>query len=321
MAEGTLETLSSALSGLQISSRKPDLPPFDKNSIEKWIRRVESAYIRSGITVAREKFAFIESKFPVDEDPAVDEFLFGPPTDENWTAFTTYLTQRYGKTKRQKVSAILEPMKMDGRTPSQFFAKLKQSYGDVTLDDVVKEICVRQLPVDLQQTMCKDTEGLTASEMMKFADKFYNPDGSRIHKKPPSINVVKSAPNPTTPNFTAPFVNNDEQEDDNGDVNAVRGRGGFQQSRQNGNGFGNGRSKSRGRFGNNNNNNNGGGGFQNRNNGGGGGGYGNFGNKQNGNRQNDPALCFYHNMYGDKAKKCDFGCAKSKSGNGQGPRQ
>ena len=78
MAEGQLDTLATALSGLQISSRKPELPPFDKNSIEKWIRRVESAYIRSGITAAREKFAFL-----VDEDPAVDEYLFGPPTDEN----------------------------------------------------------------------------------------------------------------------------------------------------------------------------------------------------------------------------------------------
>ena len=321
-AAATLDTLSTALSGLQISSRKPDLPPFDKNSIEKWIRRVESAYIRSGITVAREKFAFIESKFPVDEDPAVDEFLFGPPTDENWTAFTTYLTQRYGKTKRQKVAAILEPMKMDGRTPSQYIAKLKQSYGDITLDDIVKEICVRQLPVDLQQTMCKDTETMSASDMMKYADKFYNPDGSRIHKKPPSINVVKANTNPTTTSFTTPFNSNDEQDDEQTDVNAVRGRGGAPQQRQNGGGFGNARSKSRGRFGGNNNNNNngGGGGFQNRNGGGGFNGY-----KQNNNRQNnnnDPSLCFYHNMYGDKAKKCDFGCARSKNqGNGSSPRQ
>ena len=206
---------------------------------------------------------------------------------------------------------------MDGRTPSQYFAKLKQSYGDISLDDIVKEICVRQLPVDLQQTMCKDTEGLTASEMMKFADKFYNPDGSRIHKKPPSINAVsatKTNPNPTTAAFTSPFNNNDEQDDENNDVNAVRGRSGFQQQRQNG--FNNGRSKSRGRFGN--NNNNGGGGFQNRN----GGGYNNSNNnKQNNNRQHDPALCFYHNMYGEKARKCDFGCAKGKQGNGPSPRQ
>ena len=318
MADSTaLSSLSTALSGLQVSSRKPELPPFDKTSIEKWIRRVESSYIRSGITLAREKFAFIESKFPVDEDPAVDEFLFGPPTDENWEAFTTYLTKRYGKTKRQKVSAILEPIKMDGRTPSQYFAKLRQGYDDITLDDIVKEICVRQLPVDLQQTICKDTESLSAKEMMSFADKYYNPDGSRIHKKPASVNAIQQPNYTAAPSFSQPF-SNDDNNDDNVDVNAIRGRSNFR-PQQGGGGFGNGRSKSRGRFGNNNNNNNGGfsnnkGGHNNNNNNGGG--------QRNGNRQNDPALCFYHNMYGDRARKCDFGCAKNtKSGNGQSPRQ
>ena len=314
MAEGdALSTLSTALSGLQVSSRKPELPPFDKNSIEKWIRRVESSYIRSGITLAREKFAFVESKFPVDEDPAVDEFLFGPPTDENWDAFTAYLRQRYGKTKRQKVSAILEPIKMDGRTPSQYFAKLKQSYDDITLDDIVKEICVRQLPVDVQQTICKDTEKLSAKEMMSFADRYYNPDGSRLHKKPPSVNVIKQTTNPTPSQFSQPFNDDNHNDDESIDVNAIRGRGSFQRSQQNGFGNNNGRSKSRGRFGNNNNNNGGqgSGGFNNNNNGGG---------QKNG-KQNDPSLCFYHNMYGEKARKCDFGCRKSKSGNGQSPRQ
>ena len=326
MGDQAIASLSTALSSLQVSSKRPELPPFDKNSIDKWIRRVESAYIRSGITAPVEKFAFIESQFPVDEDPAVDEFLFGEPTEDNWTALCSYLRQRYGKTKRQKVSAILEPIQMDGRTPSQYFAKLKQNYGEITLDDIVKEICIRQLPTDLQQTIYKDTESLPAKEMMQFADKYYNPDGSRVHKKQPSVNVVKASSNPTT--FTQPFVNNDN-DDDNAEINAVRGRNNAQHGRQNGIGFGGGRSQSHGRFGNNNNNNNNNnGGYRggNRN----GGGYNrnnsnNYSSSRNNNnnnqRQNDPELCFYHNMYGDKAKKCDIGCKKSNSGNGLRPRQ
>ena len=316
MGDQAMASLSSALSSLQVSSKKPELPPFDRNSIEKWIRRVESAYIRSGISAPVEKFAFIESQFPVDEDPAVDEFLFGEATDENWQAFCAYLRQRYGKTKKQKVASILEPIQMDGRTPSQYHAKLKQNYGDITLDDIVREICIRQLPADLQQTICKDTEDLSAKEVMKYADRYYNPDGSRIHKKQPSVNVVKASANPTA--FSQPFVDN-ENDDDNTEVNAVRGRNNFQRGKQNGNGFGGGRSQSRGRYNNNNNS-----GFRGGNNNNGGGNNNNGGSSRSNNnnkRQNDPALCFYHNMYGDKAKKCDIGCKKAASGNGQSPRQ
>ena len=320
MGDQAIASLSSALSGLQVSSRKPDLPPFDRNSIDKWIRRVESAYIRAGITSALEKFAFIESKFPVDEDPEVDQYLFGDATDDNWANFCSYLRKRHGKTKKQKVAAILEPMSMDGRTPSQYFAKLRQSYDDITLDDVVKEICVRQLPSDLQQTMCKDTESMSAKQMMEFADKYFNPDGSRLHKKTPSVNAVKAsqqqthaastAPNST---FSLPYNDNDNVDE----VNAINSRQNAQGGRQNGNGFNGARSKSRGRSFNNNNSNNGNNNNNNnasRNNGGG---------FRNNSRQHDPALCFYHNLYGEKAKKCDIGCAKANkaSGNGPSPRQ
>ena len=321
MADGdALNSLSTALSGLQVSSRKPDLPPFDKTSIDKWIRRVESAYIRSGITAAVEKFAFIESKFPVDEDPAVDEFLFGPATDENWEAFCSYLKKRYGKTTRQKAAAVLEPMQMDGRTPSQYYAKLKQSFDNVTLDEIVKEICLRQLPNDVAQTICKSTEKSSAKEMMEYADSFFNPDGSRLHKKPPTVNVVAAAAtaSATTPsNFSTPFVDNNNSNSD-GEVNAIRGRGNFGKNRpfnnnNNNNGYNNSRSKSRGRSFNNNgsgyNNNNG---SFNRN---------NNGQQQQQRRQHDPTLCYYHNKFGDKAERCDIGCSKARSGNGQSPRQ
>ena len=308
----TLATLSSALSGLQVSSRKPDLPALDKQNIEIWIRRVESAYIRSGITRSVEKFAFIESKFAVNEDPSVDKYLFGDPTDANWTSFCEYLKKRYGKTIRQKVTAILEPSQMDGRTPLQYLARLEQNIDGISLDDVKKEICIRQLPSDIQQLICKSTENMTVEETMRYAESFYNPDGSRIHKKPPAINVVRQQQPTAQPTaFTPLFDDDDESVQQQTDVNFVRGR---QNDNRNRGGFGNNnsnnnnRSKSRSRaFGNNNNNNN-----------------ASYGNRNNNNNRqqpkNDPSLCFYHNLFGDKAKKCDVGCAKAKPGNGQSPR-
>ena len=316
MADSALNNLSTALSGLSVSSRKPDLPAFDKTAIEIWIRRVESAFIRAGITAANEKFAFVESKFAVNEDPAIDKFLFGSPTDANWTAFCTYLKKRYGKTVRQKAAAVLEPISMDGRTPLQYLARLQQSCEGITLDDVLKEICIRQLPNDVQHVICKPTEGMSVEDMMTYAESYFNPDGSRLTKKPTTINAVESRPNTSSSNnsaFTPIFDDNNDNNASGGDINAVRGR--FQSNQRGGfrgNTFNN-RSQSRGRSGYNNNNRN------NNNGGSGGNGYNN--NSNNNKRRDDPTLCFYHNQFGDKAKKCDIGCAKSNQGNGNSPRQ
>ena len=313
MGDQALASLTSALSGLQVSSRKPDLPAFDKSAIEIWIKRVESAFIRSGITRAVEKFAFIESKFAVNEDPSIDKFLFGTASDETWNAFCAYLKKRYGKTTRQKVTSLLEPAQMDGRTPLQFLARLQQNTDGISLDDVYKEICMRQLPNDIQHVICKATEGMSATELMQYAESFYNPDGSRLLKKPAPINAMENATAaPPTP-FTSVFNDNNSDEASGGDVNAIRGRQGFQQKRPFNNGSNNNnnfsRSKSRGRS------------FGNGGNGGASGGGNNNSSRQNSKPPPDPSLCFYHNMFGDRAKKCDIGCAKSKSGNGPSPRQ
>ena len=302
MGDAALQSLSTALSGLTVSSRKPDLPAFDKSAIDIWIRRVESAYIRAGITAAIEKFAFIESKFAVNEDPVVDKFLFGEPTNEKWTEFCNYLKKRHGKTTRQKVSSVLEPAQMDGRTPTQYLARLQQNSEGITLDDIYKEICMRQLPSDIQHVICKATESMTVTEMMTYADGFFNPDGSRLLKKPAPINVVENASNASSTSFTAPFNDNNGDEASGGDVNAIRGRQNFQKSRPSNNNNNYSRSKSRGRsFGGGNNN-------------------ARFGNNNN-NKPQDPTLCFYHNTFGDRAKKCDIGCAKQNAGNGPSPRQ
>ena len=311
MGDAALQSLSTALSGLTVSSRKPDLPAFDKTAIEIWIRRVESAYIRAGITSALEKFAFIESKFAVNEDPVVDKFLFGDPTDAQWTEFCNYLKKRHGKTTRQKVAAVLEPAQMDGRTPMQYLARLQQNTDGITIDDIYKEICMRQLPNDIQHVICKATETMNVTDMMTYAESFYNPDGSRLMKKPASVNVVENAANASSNSFTTPYFDNNGDEASGGDINAIRGRQNFQKNRpyNNNNNFA--RSKSRGRsFG--------GGGAPS----GGNNGYNNAPrSNNNNNKPQDPTLCFYHNQFGDRAKKCDIGCAKQKSGNGPSPRQ
>ena len=156
---------------------------------------------------------------------------------------------------------------------------------------------------------------MSAEDLMKYAESFFNPDGSRIHKRAPTVNAVKTSNNNNnnTDNnvFTSPFAG----EDDEADINAVGGR--FARARQNNNNssgnYNNSRSKSRGRPFNNNNGNkfgNNNGSFPQNNN-----------NSASASRQHDPSLCYYHNKFGNNAKRCDFGCSKRNQGNGPSPRQ
>ena len=102
------QALTAALPSLS-SKKKPDLPAFDKRNVEVWIKRIEAAFTRAGVTSAKDKFAFLEAKFPVDYNSKINAFLYGEATDEKWTEFICYLIKEYGQTKRQQAAVILSP--------------------------------------------------------------------------------------------------------------------------------------------------------------------------------------------------------------------
>ena len=209
--QATIRALTEALQGMKASSRKPDLPAFDPKNVEIWIKRVDNAYRRAGITDPRDKFAHIEAKFEVNADPRIQSYIFGEGTAEEWTAMMGYLKNRYGQTKSQKASIILDGVKREGRLPSEMYAFIKDKVGDLTLDDIIKEMVLRELPTDIQRTIHDQTKSLDGQATTALADGFFDKDGKPLHKaSTASVNNVDHSHEPI-----------DFEEEDN-DVNAVR---------------------------------------------------------------------------------------------------
>ena len=166
-----------AAAGAQVPDaikRKPEIPAFDKKQIDHWIRRTENAFIRALCTTPREKFAFLETKFPVDFDPRINEFLWGDPTEAKWNEFLAYLRSEYGTTKQQRAAIILDGFKRDGRKPSQYVALLEEKTKDIDLNDVRKEMLLREMPADVQRMLQERFEGLSLKDAAKAADAYFD---------------------------------------------------------------------------------------------------------------------------------------------------
>ena len=320
MDEATVQRLmEAAIRATQQSStqqvqslKKPELPAFDKRNVEIWIRRIESAFTRVGCTDPKLKFAHLEAKFEVGEDPKVDEYLYGDATSANWEALLTYFRTRYGPTKKDKAIILINGLPREGRTPSQLAAALDDKTKDVTIDDIKKQQLLKQLPSDILKQIVDRVDKLSFHETAQLADKWFDPNGNPlISNNTTSINSVTNtntgqptAPQPpaaaapaAAPSFSAPFV----QEDNEADINAIRARQAQKQNHNNNNRFAN----SRGRP--NNNSNRGGfnnnfnrGGFNNNN-------RGNASNGRPNSSANKPApqkVCPYHIKFGDEAERC-----------------
>ena len=182
--------LTAALPSLS-SKKKPDLPAFDKRNVEVWIKRVEAAFTRANVVTAKDKFAFLESKFPVDYNAKINEFLFGEASDERWAEFIDYLKKEYGQTKRQQASVILSSFPRNGIRPSQHLASLIEKTSLLTLDDIRKEIIFKGLPSDVRHSIVDKLDNMTAAETAELADKYFDREGKPLSSTSASVNAIE----------------------------------------------------------------------------------------------------------------------------------
>ena len=206
-----------ALTAAQTRAKKPELPPFDKKNVELWVKRVESAYQRAGVTTPKDKFAHLEPKFPVDFNVKINDFLFGVASEERWTEFLNYLKDEFGKSRRQQTAVPMSTHTRSGLKPTQFLINLKDKTKKVTLDDIHKEILIKSLPSDIQHALVDKLEDMTADEAATAADKYFDNDGRPLStsSSASSVNAVQPPPEQVEEQspFTAPF--SDEETDVN----------------------------------------------------------------------------------------------------------
>ena len=209
-AEFRNETAAAAATIPDAIRRKPEIPPFDKAHVEIWIKRTENAFIRANITAVNEKFAFLETKFPVGYDPQIDEFLYGDATQTAWTAFLAYLRKEFGPTKQQRAAIFLDGFKREGRKPSQYAAALLDKTKGVEIDDILKEMLVREMPTDVRRMLQERIETTSFRDAAKIADSYFDAEGRPRHTQP-SNNPI----NEVADSFESFAISNDD------DINAV----------------------------------------------------------------------------------------------------
>ena len=193
-SKAAVEAALAAVQGMNTSKRKPDLPDFDVRNIDIWIKRVESAYVRANVTEAKEKFAHLEAKISIDVDPKINEYLYGEANDDNWSSFLSYLRQRYGRSKRQQAATILDGVSREGRRPSQLLSIIKERSANISIDDLHKEMILRELPAEIQRTITDKIDTLSAQEVAELADKHFDKEGKLLIQPTPNTSSVSFTP-------------------------------------------------------------------------------------------------------------------------------
>ena len=191
--------------------KKPEMPPFDAKHVNRWIKRLEAAYQRAGVSLAKDKFAFLESTFEVTANPRINKFLYGTNTDDDWRQFLEFLKEEYGRTTREKAALLISEYPRQGLTPTQYMAQMDEDTEGISLDDIKKEQLLKTLPARIRELMGKEVERLTANEVATKADAYFDKRGNLLER---TYDV--SAVDLTTPVDPTP-----EPQSEDGEINQI----------------------------------------------------------------------------------------------------
>ena len=209
--------------------KRPELPAFDKINIHIWIQRVESAYAREEVTDPKQKFAFLESIIGVNLGPTINNFMFGEATAQNWKSFLDHLKDVYGPTKETRCSTYLDGIKRNGLRPSDHLALIQDRAKEVTLDDLQKQLILRELPTDVKKLLQNKVEKLDAKATAMLADAHFTKDGQPLNANT-SVSSISAQPVPEIYSHSSGQLTTDMPSNnayslpEEADVNAIQGR-------------------------------------------------------------------------------------------------
>ena len=210
---------------------------------------------------------------------------------------------------RQKAQKLMSEVPRHDLKPSQYLTQLVEDTKDVSIDDIRKEHLLKTIPARYREIMGKEVEAMTAAEVAKMADDFFDRQGKPLEKTTTPVNSVAStahSPLPQPPSTSSASSFTSAFSDDETDVNFVK-RNNFRGNDRGRNHNRNQRSQSRPSF--------------NR-----------VPNTSSNGSDSQPShpqgTCRWHRQFGDKSRKCVTDCprykafvASQKSGNGQGGRR
>ena len=131
-----------------------------------------------------------------------------------WTTFLNYLKEEFGPTKQQRAAVFLDGLKREGRKPSQYAATLDDKTKGVTIDEIKKEMLLREMPTDVRRMLQERIAAISFKEAAKIADSYFDSEGRPRHTNQTSGGVSNISES----------LQNTKIDDDEDEVNAVNRR-------------------------------------------------------------------------------------------------
>lgn len=254
------------------------LPPFWPDDPDVWFGQAEAQFIVSGIKDDATKFYCVIAQLDHRYAKEIKGLIKNPPPVNKYQKLKSELIKCLSISRHQQITQVLSNEELGDRKASQFLRHLTATADGGVSDEFLRSIWMKRLPAHVQPILISQTSS-TLEQLGELADKIIEATSSA----PPFQVASTCATNATSGGGYDGLLRRIDEltraqlelSNQVAQMNLNQGRQGrarrpdFQRSRSRGNT----RSKSRGRS-----------------------------------RSRVPGMCWYHSIFGEKAKKCITPC-------------
>lgn len=294
-APSEMEASGSGASAAAVNNGSVDrvavrLPPFWPDDPEIWFAQVEAQFEIAGTKTDATKFFTVIQQLDQNTAREVRDVITNPPTQGRYEKLKFELVRRLSMSRDERLRKLLVKEELGDLKPSQFLRKLQSLAGTGVSDEFIRSLWSSRLPINVQQIIA--SQNVSLSDLADLADKIteITPHHSLQVASTSQFTARNASAAASAPlSFEGmlakmeDFISSRIKTEITQQIAQLNIREGRSRSPHPG-GRGNkrfGRSKSRGR---------------------------------QRSQSRTPGICWYHNIFGDKAEKCTIPCSY-KSGN------
>ncbi|KAL4718146.1 hypothetical protein ACJJTC_011827 [Scirpophaga incertulas] len=144
-------------------------PPFCKDRPSLWFSSLEAQFHINGITQEVTKYHFAISHLDMECIREVEDIIIQPPQTEPYSKLKNAIISRFSESYEEKVRRLLESEPIGDRKPSSFLRHLRSLAGPCFPEQLLKTIWLNRLPRHVQLILTSRKEQ-TLEDLWDLAD-------------------------------------------------------------------------------------------------------------------------------------------------------
>lgn len=177
------------------ASKTANLPQFNARNINFWFVQVEAAFRSASITNDQVMFDHVITSMDATHASEVSDIIESPPEEDKYKALKKTLIERLAETEQARIKRTLTSEQLGDRSPSAHLRHLKQAAGKDFSETVLQSIWMEALPLDVRMIVAgcptMDLDG-----MARVADQILLHSGTRSSRNP-SVAAVTGDQSPS----------------------------------------------------------------------------------------------------------------------------